>query len=82
MTQVPQPLRRRAGDQMAAYDALPAPLRLWLSQAALPWSRASCLRPWRKLRAAGASPEEAPAALDLAESRALCRAISRRNHAA
>ncbi len=34
--------RRRTRDPMAAFDALPAPLRAWLSRAALPWSPASC----------------------------------------
>ncbi|WP_330451182.1 DUF6525 family protein [Paracoccus marcusii] len=33
--------RRRTRDSMAAFDALPAPLRAWLSRAALPWSPAS-----------------------------------------
>ncbi|MGR3198194.1 MAG: DUF6525 family protein [Paracoccus sp. (in: a-proteobacteria)] len=80
--QVTQRLRCRAGDPMAAYDALPAPLRLWLSQAALPWSPASCLRIWCKLRAAGAGPDEALAVLDLAETRTLRRAVSKRDHAA
>lgn len=28
--------RRRTRDPMAAFDALPAPLRAWLSRAALP----------------------------------------------
>jgi len=28
--------KRRSGDPMSAYDSLPAPLRLWLSEAALP----------------------------------------------
>ncbi|GHA58979.1 hypothetical protein GCM10008927_25820 [Amylibacter ulvae] len=37
---------------MADYDQLPAPLRSWLAQAALPWSPRSALRVWhRSLRA-------------------------------
>jgi hypothetical protein len=38
---------------MQAYDALPAPLRAWLSTAALPWSPQSALRIWRKASRAG-----------------------------
>lgn len=71
--QTAQRLRRRSTDPMAAYDALPPPLRAWLSAAALPWSPASCLRLWRRLRKEGASVPEALAALDKAERRALAR---------
>jgi hypothetical protein len=35
------------GNPMAAYDRLPADLREWLRQAALPWSSRSALRVWR-----------------------------------
>lgn len=80
--QVAQRLRHRAGDPMAAYDALPPVLRQWLSQAALPWSPASCLRLWKKARAAGADPEEALAALDRAEAGALRRAAPCQERAA
>lgn len=38
---------KRAGDPMAAYDRLPPDLRVWLAQAALPWSPRSVLRVWR-----------------------------------
>ena len=65
--------RRRSRDPMAAYDALPAPLRRWLAGAALPWSPASCLRLWQRLRARGASEAQALAALDRAEAKALRR---------
>jgi hypothetical protein len=44
---------------MATFDALPPPLRRWLAHAAMPWSPASCLRLWRKLRAQGADTERA-----------------------
>ncbi|MDM7458293.1 MAG: DUF6525 family protein [Paracoccus sp. (in: a-proteobacteria)] len=71
--QTTQRLRRRSADPMAAYDALPPPLRAWLSMAALPWSPASCLRIWRRLRAGGASVHDALAALDRAERRALAK---------
>ncbi len=33
---------------MQAYDALPQPLRQWLTQACLPWSPASALKIWRQ----------------------------------
>jgi hypothetical protein len=36
--------RRRDGCPMAAHDRLPRPLRLWLHEAALPWSPQSALR--------------------------------------
>ena len=53
------PLTRRSRDPMATFDALPQPLRQWLAHAALPWSPASCLRLWRKLRAQGADTDRA-----------------------
>ncbi|WP_265500430.1 DUF6525 family protein [Paracoccus beibuensis] len=79
--QVTQRLRHRTGDPMAAYDALPVPLRQWLSQAALPWSPASCLRLWTKARAAGACPRDALTSLDRAEASALRRAARLRDTA-
>lgn len=33
---------------MQAHDQLPAPLRLWLKGAALPWSAASARRIWER----------------------------------
>ena len=46
------PRKRRRGNAMTNYDALPAELRGWLSQAALPWSPISAQRIW--FRAGGA----------------------------
>lgn len=66
--------RSRSRDPMAAYDALPGPLRHWLAGAALPWSPASALRLWRRLRAKGTPVPQALAALDRAEARTLRRA--------
>lgn len=64
--------RRRAGDPMQAYDALPAPLRGWLAGACLPWSPASALRLW--IKAGGArDPAGAAARLDAAEQAMLRR---------
>lgn len=40
--------RKRACDPMREFDALPRPLRGWLSQAALPWSAPSVKRAWRR----------------------------------
>lgn len=52
--------RPRTASPMAAYDRLPVELRLWLAQAALPWSTQSALRLWRKtLRTCGGNTEEA-----------------------
>ncbi|TYP69281.1 hypothetical protein A9A71_10166 [Stutzerimonas stutzeri] len=67
--------RRRTRDPMAAFDALPAPLRAWLSRAALPWSPASCLRIWQRQRARGATIDQILATLDRAEARALAREV-------
>jgi len=58
---------------MAAYDALPAPLRNWLSQAALPWSPASARRIWSKSLAKGLTIEEILASLSKAEASTLTR---------
>ncbi|WP_460272799.1 DUF6525 family protein [Celeribacter sp. ULVN23_4] len=40
--------RRRASDPMREFDHLPKALRLWLAQAALPWSPRSVRRLWSK----------------------------------
>jgi hypothetical protein len=65
--------KRRFGDPMTAYDNLPTPLRLWLSEAALPWSPASVRRVWSKSRARGLTQEEALELLNAAEARTLAR---------
>lgn len=51
--------RCRSGDPMQAYDALPAPLRRWLAEAALPWSPASVRKVWRKALNSGLATSEA-----------------------
>jgi hypothetical protein len=58
---------------MAAYDGLPAPLRQWLSEAALPWSPASVRRIWSKSKAKGMTPEETLLSLNQAEARTLAK---------
>jgi len=65
--------KRRSKDPMATFDGLPAPLRQWLSKAALPWSPASARRIWSKGLDQGLSPEETLSALTEAEARTLAR---------
>ncbi|WP_422054018.1 DUF6525 family protein [Shimia sp.] len=62
--------RRRQGNVMQAYDALPPELRQWLHTAALPWSPASARGIWRK--AGGArDPKAALERLDAVEAATL-----------
>ena len=65
--------RRRTADPMAAFDALPAPLRRWLAEAALPWSPASCRRLWMQALARGEDAAGALARLERAQAKALQR---------
>ncbi|ABD55169.1 DUF6525 family protein [Jannaschia sp. CCS1] len=65
--------RRRTGAPMDAFDTLPAPLRRWLCDAALPWSPASARRIWTKSLAKGRTPDEALETLSRAEARTLAR---------
>ena len=65
--------RRRSTDPMRTFDALPAPLRRWLSEAALPWSPASARRQWEKAIAKGLSIDEALNALSRAAASTLAR---------
>ena len=58
---------------MAAFDGLPAPLRRWLSEAALPWSTSSVQRIWARSQAKGMSAEETLRSLSQAEARTLAR---------
>ena len=64
---------RRSCDPMRSYDALPAPLRQWLSQAALPWSPTSARRLWTRALARGLGPQDALDVLARAEARTLAR---------
>ncbi len=64
-------LKRRADDPMAAYDRLPAELRLWLAEAKLPWSPRSAKAIWEKARRKGLSAEDALAQLARAEDKTL-----------
>lgn len=65
--------RRRSGDPMHAFDALPAPLRRWLAGAALPWSPASCRRVWDRARRRGLSTQDTLRLLSRAEQNTLAR---------
>lgn len=65
--------KRRASDPMTLFDGLPAPLRQWLSEAALPWSPVSAQRIWMRARAKGLTPEETLASLRQAEAQTLAR---------
>lgn len=65
--------KRRASDPMDAFDGLPAPVRQWVAQAALPWSPTSVRRIWSKSRAKGLSDAEALLSLAQAEARTLAR---------
>jgi hypothetical protein len=66
--------QRGSAAGLAAYDALPAPLRQWLADAALPWSATSARRVWqRAIKASKGDLTAARAALDRAEARLLSR---------
>jgi len=65
---------------MKTYDALPAPLRMWLGQAALPWSPTSARRLWDKVHAKSHSIEETLMALSHAEAKTLARDRSATQH--
>jgi len=66
-------MRRRKGDPMQTYDALPDPLRQWLAQARLPWSPLSAKRIWLRALANGHSIESALQTLSRAETKTLAR---------
>lgn len=65
--------KRRSRNPMETFDGLPAPVRTWVAQAALPWSPASARRIWSQSRAKGLSDDEALLALTQAEARTLAR---------
>lgn len=66
--------RRRRAQSIDLFDRLPAELRHWLTQAALPWSPASALRLWRRaLPECGGDVRLARERLARAEARLLAR---------
>ena len=69
--------RFRAVDPMAAYDRLPADLRHWLAEAALPWSATSVLRLWQRALRETGSAEAARDRLARAEAKTLAREAAR-----
>lgn len=69
---------RRSASSMRAHDALPAPLRRWLKQAALPWSERSARKVWEKaLHDCRGDATAALARLNRAEARLLARDAAR-----
>ncbi|MEM7519417.1 MAG: DUF6525 family protein [Pseudomonadota bacterium] len=65
--------KRRATDPMRSFDALPHPLRRWLSEARLPWSPASARKLWERAQAQGLNADEALALLSRSETHTLAR---------
>lgn len=65
--------RWRHTNPMRDHDALPAPLRAWAAQAALPWSGHSLRRAWAKSLAATGCPKAALDRLSRAEAATLAR---------
>lgn len=65
--------RSRTGNIMQSFDQLPKPLRLWLTNASLPWSPASAKKIWKKSLGDGLSVEETLSRLTQAEERSLAR---------
>lgn len=65
--------KSRTGNIMRSFDQLPKPLRLWLTNAALPWSPASAKKIWKKSMSDGLNVDEALARLTQAEQRSLAR---------
>lgn len=63
---------------MEGYDRLPPELRRWLAGAALPWSPASALKLWTRIRRdCGDDAEAIRHRLDRAEARMLARDAAR-----
>lgn len=66
-------LRQRRAAPMRAFDRLPAALRNWLAQAALPWSVTSALRLWHKAMRETGDESVAIARLSACELRLVAR---------
>lgn len=65
--------RARRGNPMSAYDQLPRELRLWMQNAKMPWSAASCQAVWKKTQARGGAVAECLERLERAEAATLAR---------
>jgi len=70
-------IRWRAVNPMAEHDRLPAPLRAWLAQAALPWSAQSARRLWQRAMQETHCPDAALQHLKRAETKTLAREAAR-----
>ncbi|MFP4275149.1 MAG: DUF6525 family protein [Paracoccaceae bacterium] len=71
-------LGRSGPDPLDEYDALPAPLRQWLAQAAMPWSPRSALRIWRRvLRRSGGDTRLAQREMSRIEAERLAEDVAR-----
>lgn len=73
--------RRRGGSVMRAHDRLPAPLRRWLTTAALPWSAKSARRIWER-EVGRSGVDGALRRLAEVEAATLAREHAAREHAA
>ncbi|WP_245298753.1 DUF6525 family protein [Pseudotabrizicola sediminis] len=65
--------RWRSSNAMAAHDRLPAPLRAWAAEAALPWSATSLRKLWSRALQETSCPDAALARLSAAERASLRR---------
>lgn len=71
-------LGRSGENPLADYDALPAPLRQWLAEAAMPWSPRSALRIWQRvLRRSGGDVARAQAEMSRIEAERLAEDVAR-----
>lgn len=71
-------MRKRGGNPMRAYDALPTDLRQWLAAAVLPWNPKSVRRVWfQAIKNAQGDTQAARAALSALERRRLERDVAR-----
>jgi hypothetical protein len=78
MTNLRSPCARwRSCDPMMAYDRLPRDLRLWLAEAALPWSAPSALRLWQRALRETGCVRAARDHLARAEAKTLAREATR-----
>jgi hypothetical protein len=78
MTNLRSPRARwRAANPMSAYDRLPRELRLWLAEAALPWSAPSALRLWQRALGKTGCVRAARDLMARAEAKTLAREAAR-----
>lgn len=59
--------KKRQGDPMQVFDALPTPVRQWMANATLPWSPNSVRNTWNRARARGMTEQNALAFLSKCE---------------